>query len=271
LPNAVGLALGLSVLLSLSLPTPGQWLNYPTPNVPKSKDGKPNLNAPTPRTPDGKPDFSGIWEAEKTRPCEPGGCRDLQPGEQFYDLGWHLEGGIPFQPWAAEIVKQRMAEHAKDDPDSKCLPQGILKMHTMPLMRKIIQIPGLIVILNERNATYRQIFTDGRPLEADPQPSWRGYSTGHWEKDTLVVQSNGFRDDLWLDRNGAFTSEAAKIIELFRRVNYGRMELEVTVDDPKVYTRPWTVKLNQNLALNTELLDFFCAENEKDIPHLVGK
>ena len=260
-----------AAILLLSWGLHAQWLDYPTPGVPKTRDGKPNLNAPAPRTPDGHPDFSGLWEAEKNRPCDPEGCRDLEPGEQFFNLGWHLEGGIPYQPWAAEIVKQRMAEHAKDDPDSQCLPQGILKMHTAPLLRKIIQIPGLIVILNERNATYRQIFTDGRPLEADPQPSWRGYSTAKWDKDTLVVQSNGFRDNLWLDRNGTFTTESAKLTERFRRLTYGHLEVEVTVDDPKVYTRPWTVKLNQFLALNTELLDFFCLENEKDMPHLVGK
>ena len=152
-------------------PLPAQWLNYPTPGVPKTANGKPNLNAPAPRTADGKPDLSGIWEAEKTRPCPPEGCQDLQAGEQFFNIGWGLKEPLPYQPWAAALVKARMAENAKEDPDTQCLPQGILKMHTAPLMRKIIQTPGLLVILNERNATYRQIFTDGRPLEADPQPS----------------------------------------------------------------------------------------------------
>jgi hypothetical protein len=164
-----------------------------------------------------------------------------------------------------------MDEHAKDDPDGRCLPQGILKMHTAPLMRKIIQIPGLIVILNEKHATYRQIFTDGRPLEADPQPSWRGYSTARWDKDTLVVESNGFRDDIWLDRNGNVITSAGRLTERFRRIDFGHLEVEVTVDDPKAYTKSWTIKLNQHLVPDTELLDFFCNENEKDTPHLVGK
>ncbi len=261
----------LTAIILFSASLPGQWLNYPTPGVPKNPDGTPNLNAPAPRTPDGKADLSGIWEAEKNRPCDPDGCSDLQPGEQFFNLGWHVEGGIPYQPWAEELVKARRAENAKDDPDTKCLPQGILKMHTAPLMRKIIQLPGLLVILNERNATYRQIFTDGRPLEQDPQPSWRGYSAGRWDKDTLVVESNGFRDGLWLDRAGSPMTDAAKVIERLNRVNFGHLVIEVTVDDPKAYTKPWTVKLDQYLKPNTELLDFFCQENEKDTPHMVGK
>lgn len=248
-----------------------QWLDYPTPGLPKKADGSPNLAASAPKLPDGTPDLSGIWLAEQTRPCDPGGCRDLPVGEQFFDLGWHMQGGLPYQPWAAELVKKRMADLAKDDPDSRCLPQGILKMHTAPLMRKIVQTPGLIIILNERNATYRQIFTDGRKLEPDPQPSWRGYSVAHWDKDTLVVESNGFRNDLWLDRNGSPMTDAAKTTERFHRVNYGRLEVDVTVDDPKAYTRPWTVHLVQLLQPNTELLDFFCLENEKSVDHLVGK
>jgi len=261
----------MAVLCVIPASLAAQWLNYPTAGVPKTSSGAPNMNAPTPKTADGKTDFSGIWEAEKNRPCDPEGCQDLQPGEQFFNIAWGLKDGLPYQPWAADLVKARRAQFAKDDPDSKCLPQGILKMHTAPLLRKIIQLPGLLVILNERNATYRQIFLDGRPLEPDPAPSWRGYSTAKWDKDVLVVESNGFRDDLWLDRFGSPMTEAAKVTERFRRVNYGRLEVEVTVDDPKAYTKPWTVKLVQLLVVNTELLDFFCLENEKDEPHLIGK
>jgi hypothetical protein len=144
-------------------------------------------------------------------------------------------------------------------------------MHTDLLMRKIVQIPGAVLIINERNTTYRQIFTDGRPLPVDPQPTWNGYSSGKWVGDTLVVESNGFRDGLWLDHNGSPMTDAAKLTERIRRVNYGRLEIELTVDDPKAYTAPWTVKLNQVLSLDTELLDYVCLENEKDIPNLVGK
>jgi hypothetical protein len=192
-------------------------------------------------------------------------------GQQFLDAGWSLKGGLPYRPWAAELVKARMAENGKDDPTSRCLPGGVLRMHTTPLLRKIIEVPGLLVILNERDTAYRQIFTDGRPLPQDPQPSWNGYSSGKWDGDTLVVQTIGFRNGLWLDRNGSPMTEAARMTERFRRVNYGKLEIEVTVDDPKAYTAPWTIKLNQLIVLNTELLDFVCLENEKDVPHLVGK
>jgi len=144
-------------------------------------------------------------------------------------------------------------------------------MQTAPFLKKVIQTPGLLVIINERDVMYRQIFTDGRPLPLDPHPSWNGYSTGRWEGDTLVVQSNGFRDDGWLDRGGSPLTAAAKITERFRRVNFGRMEIEVTVDDPKAYTAPWTVKLTQVIALNTDLLDYVCLENEKDLAHVPAK
>src|SRR5258708_7756449 len=149
-----------------------------------------------------------------------------------------------------------------------CVPLGVPRMHVHPTFRKIIQLPDLVVILAERNASYRQIFTDGRPLPRDPQPSWNGYSTGKWEGDELVVETNGFRDGLWLDRNGSPMTDAARVIERFRAVNYGRMEIQVTVDDPKAYTKPWTIKLNQFIALNTELLDYICLENEQDSAHL---
>jgi hypothetical protein len=248
-----------------------QWLKYPTAGVPRLPGGLPNLNAPAPRTPDGKPDLSGIWEPEKTRPCPPVGCFDMPAGEQFFDIGWRLEGGLPYRPWAADAVKQRMAQNAKDDPVSRCLPGGVVKLHTTPLLRKIIQIPGLVVSLNETNVTYRQIFTDGRPLPADPQPAWHGYSSGKWDGDTLVVETNGFRDELWLDRNGSPLTDAGRMIERFRRVNYGKLEIEITVDDPKAYTKPWTVTLNQFIVLDTDLLDYVCLENEKDLKHMVGR
>jgi hypothetical protein len=158
-----------------------------------------------------------------------------------------------------------------EDPTSFCLPIGIVRLHTMALLKKIVQTPGLLVILNEHNATYRQIFTDGRPLPLDPNPSWVGYSTGRWDGDTLVVQSTGFRDGLWLDANGSPLTEGARITEKFRRVSYGQLQIDVTVDDLKAYSAPWTVRLNQFLALDTDLVDYICHENEKDLPHLVGK
>jgi hypothetical protein len=260
-----------ALLTLLAAPLCAQWITYPTKGLPRKADGSPNLTAPAPRTSDGHPDLSGIWMTEQNRPCDPEGCRDLPVSEQFFNIGYEVKGGLPFQPWAAELVRKRMEDNAKDDPDPFCLPQGIMKMHTAPTMRKYLQTPTMFVILNERNANYRQIFTDGRKLEADPNPTWRGYSVGAWEKDALVVHSNGFKDDIWMDRNGSPMTSAATVTERFRRVNYGNIQLEITVDDLKAYTRPWTVKLHQVLMPNTELIDFFCAENEKDIPHLVGK
>lgn len=248
-----------------------QWVTYPTKGLPKKADGSPNLSAPTPRAADGHPSLAGIWMQEQNRPCDPDGCRDLPTSEEFFDIGHSVKGGLPFQPWSAALVAQRKADNAKDDPDPFCLPQGIVKMHTSPMLRRYIQLPDEFVILNERNAVYRQIFTDGRKLEADPNPTWRGYSVGAWEKDTFVVHSNGFKDDIWLDRNGSPLGSAGKLTERFHRINYGNIELEITIDDPKTYTRPWSTKLHQVLMPNMELLDFWCAENEKDLPHLVGK
>ena len=248
-----------------------QWVHYPTASVPKTSSGVPNLDAAAPKTVDGKPDLSGIWQAEKTRPCPPEGCDDMEIGEQFLNIGWGLQGGLPYRPWAAELVKARKALNGREDPGTQCLPTGILMMHTTPLLKKIVQTPGLLLILNERNAMYRQIFTDGRPLPADPQPSWTGYSTAHWDRDTLVVESAGFRDGIWLDRGGSPLTEEGKITEQFRRVNYGRLEIRITVDDPKAYTAPFTIQLNQSIVLDTDLLDYICLENEKDLTHIGSK
>ena len=267
--SAAALVIGLSIT---SAPLQAQWLHHPTPRVPRTSKGTPNLAAPTPRTADGKPDFSGIWDIEHNRPCPSEGCADMEVPHEFVNIGWSLKTGLPYQPWARDLVRERMAQNGKDDPASHCLPGGIVKLHTTPLLRKIIQVPGLVAILYERNASYRQIFTDGRPLPADiGLPSENGFSTGKWEGDTLVVQTTGFPDGMWLDRSGSPMTDAAKLTERFRRVNYGQMEIEVTVDDPKAYTAPWTITLHQLIQLDTELLDYICLENEKDIPRLVGK
>jgi len=262
----------LAISIAIAAPADAQWLNYPTTfGVPRLPNGSPNLEAPTPRTADGKPDFSGIWEPDKNRPCPPDGCQDMQIPQEFLNIGWSLKNGAPYQPWAAEARRTRMEQNGKDDPVSKCLPGGIVKLHTTPLLRKIIQIPGLVVTLNEMEATFRQIFTDGRPLPPIGLSSFKGYSSGKWESDTLVVQTTGFPDGVWLDRQGSPLTDAARITERFRRVNYGRMEIEVTIEDPKAYATPWTIKLNHNIVLDTELMDYICLENEKDVPHLVGK
>jgi hypothetical protein len=264
-----------------------QWPAYPSAGVPKTADGRPDLNGPAPKTPDGKPDLSGIWrfvDSPDARPGTPPPAGVSAPGiglrvpglYQFFDIGSTvtdgLKEGLPFQPWAEELRKERTAQGNKDNPDAHCLPIGLMQLHTHPQPRKIIQGPGLILILYEANAGVRQIFTDGRPLPSvDAQPWWFGYSVGKWDGDTLVVETNGFRDDVWLDVEGSPLTESGHMTERFRRVNYGNLEIEITVDDPKAYTKPWTVKVNQRIMLNTELIEFVCQENEKDVPHLRGK
>lgn len=259
------------ILLASIAPASAQWLNYPTPGVPKTPSGTPNLGAPTPRAADGKPDLSGIWEADNTRPCPPYGCPDMRLSNQFADIGFGLKDGLPYQPWAAELVKKRMAVNGKDDPASQCLPTGVPRMHIFPLLRKYVQFPGLLAILEERNKAWRQIFTDGRALPVEPQPAWYGYSSGKWDGDTLVVETTGFRDGLWLDRNGDPLTDKARVTERFRRVNYGNMEIEITVDDPKAYTAPWTITVKHFIVLNTDLLEQVCLENERDAAHLTEK
>jgi len=261
---AVGSALSWSATLS------AQWLKYPTAGVPKTADGKPNLSAPAPRTPDGKPDFSGIWLTDNTINCprsqDPDALTcgpELPMGKEGINMGVSLPGGLPYQPWLAALVMKRTADNAKDDPHVICLPDTFLRAYSLPHLVKFVQTPGLLVTLDEMNANYRQVFTDGRPLPVDAVPSWQGYSSGKWEGDTLVVNSTGFRDDLWIDWNGSVITSAAKVQERIRRPDYGHLEVGVTVDDPTAYTRPWTVTLHQRLALNTELVDEICLENEK--------
>ena len=260
------MALGLAA----AIPAGAQWLNYPVPGVPRTKTGAVDMTAPAPRV-GGKPDFSGIWEAEDNRPCPAGGCHDMKVGQEFVNIGWSLKGGLPYQPWAAELTKQRTSENRLHDPMSRCLPPGIVRLHTHALMRKIVQTPTLVAILNEQSVWYRQIMMDGRPLPVDPLPTWNGYSVGKWDGDTLVAESNGFRDDLWLDANGSPMTASAKISERFRRPDFGHLEIALTVDDPKAYTRPWTVILKQTIVADSDLLDYVCQENERDVNHLVGK
>ena len=246
-----------------------QWLRYPTADVPRMPDGKPDLTAPTPRLPDGKPDFSGIWHAANPNRCVPGTGQFIECGTEIggsplgSNLGRNLPGGLPYQPWAATLAQERKADDSRDDPHVRCLPDNPPRAWTLPHLTKAIHTPKLLALLYEVNAMYRQIFIDGRPLPVDPTPGWNGYSTARWEGDTLVVQTAGFRDNLWIDMGGSPMSDAAKMTERMRRPNYGTLELEIIIDDPKVYTKPFTVNLTQNIELDTELIDEFCLENEK--------
>jgi hypothetical protein len=264
---------GVVAIVSLvSSSVSAQWPTYRKADAPRTLDGKVRMDAPVPRTMDGKPDLSGVWDTVRTGTGQVIVGKDVPPLQrtsQFWNIGAGLDGDLPLQPWAFELRAQRVANHSKDNPDAHCLPIGLTQLHNHPQPRKIIQTPSVIVILYEANDGIRQIFTDGRPLpNNDPQPWWYGYSIGRWEGDTLVVETSNFKDGGWLDVNGAPLTDAAKMTERFRRLDYGTLEIEVTVDDPKAYTRPWTaVKIRQRLLPDDELIEFICAENEKSSKH----
>jgi len=263
--------LGLILIVIIALPAFGfaQWLRYPTEGVPRTADGKPDLTAPTPRLPDGKPDFSGLWHAANPNRCVPGTSQFVACGVEIGgsplggNLGRNLPGGLPYRPEAAALAKARRADDSRDDPHVRCLPDNPPRHWTLPHLTKAIHTPKLLVLMYEVNAMYRQIFIDGRPLPEDRNPSWNGYSTARWDGDTLVVTTAGFRDDLWIDTGGSPMSDAATMTERIRRPNYGTLEIELTIDDPKNYTKPFTVMLTSNIELDTDLIDEFCLENEK--------
>jgi hypothetical protein len=267
-----------------------QWVKYPTAGVPRNRDGSVNMSAPAPRLANGRPDFSGIWAAgepyvpdqhqltpeQAANRREPRSSKDNKPvdageingGRQMSDIGIDLPGGLPYQPWLVAIVKERTANKAIDDPHIRCYPDNFLRAYQLPHALKFVHNPSLLVMLNEMNAGYRQIFIDGRPLPQDPTPSWQGYSSGKWSGDTLVIDTIGVRGDTWIDWNGSEVTEQAKIREEMRRPDFGHLEIRVTVDDPNAYTKPWTVTLRQRIVVDTELIDEICLENEKSFTHL---
>jgi hypothetical protein len=248
-----------------------QWVRYPTAGLPRKADGNVDMSATTPRTADGKPDFSGVWTSDEVDPRRPNvvpNPHDATTSRRMINLGVELKGGLPYQPWLVPIVKQRTANNAKDDPHIKCFPDTFLRAYGMPHLLKFVQVPGLLVMLNEWNAGYRQVFMDGRPLPQDPNPSLQGYSSAKWSGDTLVIDTNGFQNDTWIDWNGSVLTESAKVRELIKRPDLGHLEIEVTVDDPKAYTKPWTVMIKERLIADTELLDEICLENEQSLKHM---
>lgn len=249
---SVGAVLSTGVVVPLQ----AQWLNRPTPGIPRTADGKVNLTAPAPKLADGTPDLSGIW---------------MEAGLKYLiNVAADLKE-VPFQPWAAEEYKRRMDTRGKDDPNNFCLPSGIPEKEAVTSPWKIVQTPRVIIILYESRTIFRQIFTDGRKLPEDPNPTWQGYSIGHWEGDTLVTETAGTNGKAWLDTNGHPVTEALKVIERFHRRDFGHLDLEITIDDPKAYTKPWTVHQTAEFQPDTELLEYICEENNKDVGHFVGK
>jgi hypothetical protein len=274
---AVAVALGI---LAASGTVAAQWFKFPSPGAPRTAKGEVDLSAPTPRLANGRPDLSGVWMTAEPACVIRGlmpvsALRKLIPptltcpvrtasfSRQSINLGIDMPEGLPYQPWLAKLVDERTANQAIDDPHIRCLPDHFIRAYGLPHYLKFVQTPGLLVMLNEYNGVYRQVFSDARPLPEDPNPSWQGYSTATWDGDTLVVDSVGFRDDLWIDWGGSVITSAARVRERIRRPDFGHLEVEVTVDDPKAYTRPWTVTLRQLFGADTELIDEICAEGEK--------
>jgi hypothetical protein len=255
-----------------------QWPKYTPPGAPKAADGKVTLSGPPPRTADGKVDLSGVWETNQGRrgrgpaPVAAEGTGELPPsGSIFGNIGDQIQGGAPYQPWAAELVKKRMADNSKDNPDAHCLPMGVMQMTSHPYPKKIIQTPTQVILIYEGSGTtVREVFLDGRPLPKaeDVEPWWNGYSVGRWEGDTLVVETIGFMDDGWLDVRGSPFTSAGKMTERFRRPTYGSLAIEVTIEDPKAYTKPFTATVNNHLLPETQLIEFVCID--KSAQHYVG-
>jgi len=257
-----------------------QWPAHFDRGAPRKADGTVNLDAPTPRTQDGKPDFTGVWvnawfvdgrvlPLPVSPPGEP-------PAATFGDVFANFKEPLPLQPWAAQLKAARKEQNSKDNPDAHCLPMGLIQFHMHPQPRKLVQTPDVLVTLYEGNAGIRQIFTDGRSLPpSDAQPWWYGYSVGHFEGDTLVVETSNFRDGGWLDIDGSPLTDAAKMTERWRRLNYGTMQIDVTIDDPKAYTHPFSVRVTHRLMtdgrFDADLIEFVCQENNKAPQLMVGK
>jgi hypothetical protein len=276
----VSLALAIAVVVGAAVPSGAQWFKYPSPRAPRTADGGVDLSAPAPRLANGKPDLSGVWMTAEPAcvirgtasvsdllkmipPSLTCPVRTASFSRQSINIGIDMPGGLPYQPWLKALVDERTANQAIDDPHIRCLPDTFVRAYGLPHYLKFAQSPDLLLMLNEFNGIYRQVFTDGRPLPDAPNPSWQGYSSATWAGDTLVIDTIGFRDDTWLDWDGSVITESGKLREQIRRPDFGHLEIDVTVDDPKAYTKPWTVRLRQLYAADTELIDEICIEGEK--------
>ena len=271
--RSLGVVFAAALLLA-----PGQWLNYPTPGTPRGTDGKPSLSAKAPRAANGKPDLSGVWRTAYDSPDDnqrlfgPGITAFSVPGDDpstfskyFLDILVDFPSDrTPMRPAAAELFRLNGVRKANSS-SARCLPQGLPRTDINSYAPfKMFQTPGVIAVLYEVDNTHRQIYTDGRPLPVDPQPTWGGYSVGRWDGDTLVVDAAGFNDETWLDSGGHPHSDALRIQERFHRRDFGHMDLSVTIDDPKMYTTPFTIKVTELLQPDTDILESVCNENEKD-------
>ena len=290
-------AVAVAALIACSTSLLAQWPKFQEAGVPRDAKGGVLIEGRAPRAADGKPDLSGDWirgdrdplpselagvvtaRGETTRtgvvveppvspfPPDP----NSPPLATFFELGANLPGGLPLTPWAADLKKARMATNNRDNPDANCLPMGPTQFHMQPQPRKIVQTPNLILIIYEANYGLRYIYTDGRklPPQGDPQPWWYGYSVGRWDGDTLVVETNNLRGaedgpfDGWLDVRGSPYSQQAKFTERFRRPMFGKLEINVTVEDPKSYTKPFTVRINQRFVADEEPIEAVCNENQQ--------
>jgi len=245
----------LALLLLLAGGVQAQWLDFQTPGIPRTPEGKPDLSAPAPRTPDGKPDFSGLWQPELNA--------------YRFNVIQDLKDESIFRPEAEAVFQKRVADFRRDDPVTNCLPGGPSEILNTPY--RIIQSPTVMAVLFESGTgRFRQIYMDGRKLPQDPNPAWLGYSVGHWEDDTLVVESAGFNDRSWLDRAGHPHSEKLRVTERFRRVDFGHMQFQITFDDPDTLTKPLSISLAVNYAADTDMLENVCNETDRNKVHMVS-
>ena len=254
-----------TVLMCVAVSAHAQWLGYPDKRVPRNADGTPNLSAPAPRAADGRIDLSGVWEAANFQEGVPGGIEGTYSPKYMINVMRDFKDGAPFQPWAAELFKQRQANKLRDNPSIRCLPIGVPRFVSYSHPYKIVQRPDLIVILYESQTLFRQIFLDGRAHPKDAEPTWLGYSVGRWEGDTLMVETVGFNDQTWLDGLGHPHSDAMKVTERFRRRNVGQMDIDVIVEDPKAYTQPIRYTEPQELLPDSDLIEYVCNENAKPV------
>ncbi len=249
-----------------------QWLNQPMAGAPRTRDGKINMTGPVPKV-NGKPDLSGIWQVQGD-PRAPNGLFGL--GESlnsryFRDiLSDFKPEERPLTPLGAERLRQHTQPGAFN-PTLNCLPDGVPHGDLLPEPFKIMHTPGVIVMLYEVETTFRQIFMDGRKLPADMSPTWQGYSVGRWDGDTLVIDSAGFNDRSWLDARGTPRSTDMRIEERFRRRDYGHMDLTITITDPQIFTKPISFSVVEELLPDTDLLEHYCVENERDDAHMPGR